>query len=417
MSESLNSQYNEIHQLVAKGKYWDAGHLVKSASLNGQMTDDEISSIIVALAHSGEEFKLRETIEKKIEYIASKEEIVFKIINAAKWSHNSLDAVRYLVDLIFASGQKVSNRISKKIAVQEVRYGGDRLNKLNLSEADYKEICEYKQYVADEPAEYHIHKAQDLLNSSRGVDFSGLGSMIMHAIAERKPFSFLRMGDGEGRFVSDISKYPIHEAESCEIAKRIWFWNSRVFPSKLFFDQLRASYISADVVGVNPPFRIELELRNLPIGYIGVTMGNKFIIDNLNQSNSRLTENWALQLLEKKGFFADLCQTAPDITLICPHASIKSFFLNKYNKSVDHIQIPAEDNPYEKISSINDPHYPDVFNRTIERIKESRSGVYLIAGGVYAKIYCEAARRSGAVAIDVGSLMDAWLNINSRPAE
>jgi hypothetical protein len=41
--------------------------------------------------------------------------------------------------------------------------------------------------------------------------------------------------------------------------------------------------------------------------------------------------------------------------------------------------------------------------------------LFLVAGGLLGKIYCDRIKRSGGVAIDIGSLIDAWLGAPTRP--
>ena len=41
--------------------------------------------------------------------------------------------------------------------------------------------------------------------------------------------------------------------------------------------------------------------------------------------------------------------------------------------------------------------------------------LYLVGGGLYGKLYCQLIRSQGGVALDLGSLFDAWLGIPSRP--
>ena len=42
--------------------------------------------------------------------------------------------------------------------------------------------------------------------------------------------------------------------------------------------------------------------------------------------------------------------------------------------------------------------------------------LYLVGGGLYGKLYCQLIRSQGGVALDLGSLFDAWLGLPTRPA-
>jgi len=45
----------------------------------------------------------------------------------------------------------------------------------------------------------------------------------------------------------------------------------------------------------------------------------------------------------------------------------------------------------------------------------SRGTVFLVGAGVCGKLYCEAIRRAGSIAIDIGSTFDLWAARFSRP--
>lgn len=41
--------------------------------------------------------------------------------------------------------------------------------------------------------------------------------------------------------------------------------------------------------------------------------------------------------------------------------------------------------------------------------------LYLVVGGLYGNLYCQLIKAQGGLALDLGSLFDAWLEIPSRP--
>lgn len=62
-----------------------------------------------------------------------------------------------------------------------------------------------------------------------------------------------------------------------------------------------------------------------------------------------------------------------------------------------------------------EPHWPDGFHRVMETLEVAERGQpFLIGAGFLGKIYCHRVKELGGVAIDVGSLLDAWAGIDSR---
>ena len=60
-------------------------------------------------------------------------------------------------------------------------------------------------------------------------------------------------------------------------------------------------------------------------------------------------------------------------------------------------------------------HFPNTYNQLLEELKHNAIGeLYLVGAGVLGKSYCAWIRRAGGVALDIGSLFDAFAGIASR---
>jgi hypothetical protein len=61
-------------------------------------------------------------------------------------------------------------------------------------------------------------------------------------------------------------------------------------------------------------------------------------------------------------------------------------------------------------------HFPEVFHLLNKELSQPHGGrLFLVAGGLLGKIYAATIRRHGGIAIDVGSLVDAWTGRATRP--
>jgi hypothetical protein len=67
-------------------------------------------------------------------------------------------------------------------------------------------------------------------------------------------------------------------------------------------------------------------------------------------------------------------------------------------------------------NAVSKRHYPDRFNEIIEFIRNeiNPQDVVLIGAGILGKIYCHEVKVAGGIAIDLGSLFDAMVGIDSR---
>ncbi|RKX65082.1 MAG: hypothetical protein DRP42_05360, partial [Tenericutes bacterium] len=83
-------------------------------------------------------------------------------------------------------------------------------------------------------------------------------------------------------------------------------------------------------------------------------------------------------------------------------------FSVKFDKIPDMFQeiAPEEVNP-DYIEQLE-----DILNR---QLVDFPGMLYLVGGGLYGKLYCQLIKSQGGIALDLGSLFDAWLGIPSRP--
>jgi hypothetical protein len=63
-------------------------------------------------------------------------------------------------------------------------------------------------------------------------------------------------------------------------------------------------------------------------------------------------------------------------------------------------------------------HFPEAYRRTLDALTVPAPGaVFLVGAGVLGKIYCARIKALGGIALDIGSLADAWLGFNTRPGQ
>lgn len=65
-----------------------------------------------------------------------------------------------------------------------------------------------------------------------------------------------------------------------------------------------------------------------------------------------------------------------------------------------------------------DEHFPDRYEEILAGLILPRPGsVVLVAAGLLGKVYCARVKELGGIAIDIGSVADAWLGFKSRPGQ
>ena len=64
---------------------------------------------------------------------------------------------------------------------------------------------------------------------------------------------------------------------------------------------------------------------------------------------------------------------------------------------------------------VSTPHYPSSFEHIKEHLRVPYQGaLYLVGAGALGKIYCQWIKERGGIAIDIGSIFDAWAQVKSR---
>ncbi len=321
-----------------------------------------------------------------------------------------------VIEMVLESTAKLSAMDKVRAAFLQMRILGASALLGALDENHKNYVLDSLQFLKDYPLETHRDIASKATASTSFQESETVARNIRTALETGQAYSFVRMGDGEGRYLADLSSYPQLSEEQKSLAMMVWFWNSRSLPDERFRTELKAAYDEADVVGINPPFRVEFEYRNSVPGYVGVVKGNELLLDNDGErrNGQNTTYNWTSTLLDDSGFFSELFKSQEIITMISPHPDMELILRRRGAGRVQSILIPSENHALVVQRSRADPHYPDVYNEVLSVLHETRPRLCLVAGGVFGKIYCNVVRRLGGVAIDVGSLADRWVGIHTR---
>ena len=312
-------------------------------------------------------------------------------------------------------------RITAPFKTRAKHFFHDLITPLRSHASSKRLINEFSTFVAEHPVADECAEAERWLAGDHGISLRDAEELIVSAINNQRPFSFIRMGDGEGRWMFEFDANSALAAHSNKTARNVWFWNSRTFPPEEFWNELRKSYLDADLVGINPGFRIRFEASQSEhsdvhvLGYVGVILGNQYIFQKKSSPAAwRAIPNWAPTIWNDSGFFQSLFSITKNAHIISPHRTLDKFIHERFGVTIHNVLIPPENHPLVTPISISSPHFPDVYDSIASWIKETCPALVLVAGGVFGKIYSGMIRESGGVAIDIGSLVDSWMGLRTR---
>lgn len=102
------------------------------------------------------------------------------------------------------------------------------------------------------------------------------------------------------------------------------------------------------------------------------------------------------------------------IGLISCRSHLPGLLEDLFSTSVKFYEIPGR---FRDISSDKPvPDYVEQLESLLsQQLVEFPGMLYLVGGGFYGKLYCQLIKSQGGIALDLGSLFDAWLGIPSRP--
>ncbi|ESQ73900.1 hypothetical protein [Asticcacaulis sp. AC402] len=255
-----------------------------------------------------------------------------------------------------------------------------------------------------------------------------VATRIEEALRVRAGFSLIRLGDGEGAFLrlSDAD-----ERSYCGLYRynrldrsHVWFNGTIDIYASGFAETafgLDKVIENADVAGL--PYKTWIEHEYRIVSPTGISsLVNVFrLLATFSPNPARFYTAQRIHIeLARSGALKRIIQSQKDIGLIACHPALPAFIRDTYGVEVsDFHRIPGE-KLFETIiggEAAAGIHYPDRFNAIMDSLgRADLSGkLYLVAGGILGKFYCDRIKKSGGVAVDVGSLVDAWIGANTRP--
>jgi hypothetical protein len=237
---------------------------------------------------------------------------------------------------------------------------------------------------------------------------------MFDAVCRRKPFSAVRCGDGE----FGVMKWP--DIDTVKERFKRWIPND-LSESEMrdIREQMIDAFKNADMVGI-PSEREEnfyLKWRGFSDEFTKMVNPKGKIFFPFYDTNTMHVHHNSYKRMGHQTLEC-FCIACRDVG----KAMEKRFEMHR----VESYLIPGErflwkgkDAGMEQENQryATKPHYPDCFNEIKEWIGKRAPGgmLFLIGAGGFGKIYCNWVKQAGGVAIDIGSLFDAWAGLATRP--
>lgn len=284
-------------------------------------------------------------------------------------------------------------------------------------------------------ADYPYEKAKSLLaeveKKYRKLEALEIEEQVIQALKEKRPYMLLRLGDGEGANTRiswvDEATYPILYNENRKEFHSTWFGRTDFINSVEFSDFLNCfddALLNADCISgyennlLNHEYSIGSR-RGIPsvvnlirkADQIYPIVKGKCCITHSVIHYALLFSNCLERILKDRKFLG----------IVTCHTNLPEKLQEKYRiGEVESYFIPKE---MGRSSILGDKakrgtHFPDAYQSLSEKLKSIRPGeLYLVAGGILGKVYCNIIKQAGGVVIDIGTVADIWMGKVTRDVD
>jgi hypothetical protein len=290
-------------------------------------------------------------------------------------------------------------------------------------------LRDFGLYMRDMPRGRAQLLVQEVRDTYYWMSTEEVAAQINAAMDEKRGFSLIRMGDGEGAFTKV-------DAEDEARYANLYRWMRRDWEKALFgetFDARGTGYASLvdtlldvsleqDIVGVPYAAWVDHEYaissaRGIPCV---LNVHRAYLAAAARGQRRPFVCDQRIHIeLHNHGFVEPILRRAGSVGVISCHSALP----DKMKAAFDLTDVELFKIPGEKYTSglrdqdqMSGEHFPFVFWDIVRRLSVPHEGrVFMIAAGTLAKFYADVIKRHGGIALDLGSLVDGWLNISSRP--
>jgi tetratricopeptide (TPR) repeat protein len=289
-------------------------------------------------------------------------------------------------------------------------------------------IDAFGRFLRDYPLSKARYIESTLRSKAGNLDTRAVCDLILDAKAQRRPFALIRLGDGEGSYIrlsaQDEVDYHSLYSDNRRQWQEYWFGESIKGHEEMFrkvVGDLTSAIYDADVIG--RPLLSWLEHEYAIGSSRGVSsLTNVFrllLCARENGAEIKLCSQSVHLDLGQIGFFNELLRGEREVGLISCFSELPCRIASNFDvETVKFYKLPGEQHFRTLLGSeaTEGAHFPGVFYEIMNKLDQTCAGkIFLVAGGILGKLYARKIKQVGGIALDIGSLADAWVRIPTRP--
>jgi len=238
-------------------------------------------------------------------------------------------------------------------------------------------------------------------------------------LAAKTPWSMIRVGDAESNALTYAPEFARHFDGDAAEREMVW-WGRTLDPAPraALAARVRAAMRDADALGVPTLERLLRDVRLERRDFLSPTRAGRGLrtvmraVEDGTLKSALTTSAHVQHDLEKWDLYRALFDGVDDIIAVSCHARLPEVMKLALN-----IVVPPRHASLASFGmrEMGPKILPEVLDETIARLPGDLSGRLVIVGAGYAgKVIIQEAKRRGAVALDLGSILDYWVGAATR---
>jgi hypothetical protein len=234
------------------------------------------------------------------------------------------------------------------------------------------------------------------------VDVNTIIEKIKYSIETKTPFSAIRFNDGEAIMLG----YPDFIDENT--IRSVWkghFGTNEFTEEKI--NKLKQILVdschNADIIGIPTP-------QNRHKGHYALVEDELIPKYDLLKNADPAYASFHRNIQEGVNQYEEILSRVNKLYCVTGR-DVKSTIERAFGVECEVIQIT----PQIAFAKESHNNHPEIYDDIVKEISEKSEGnLWFIGAGFYAKGYCKTIKENGGIAVDIGSMFDAWMGIASR---
>ena len=253
-----------------------------------------------------------------------------------------------------------------------------------------------------------------------------LAAWLAGRIAEGKPTSVIRLGDGEGNFLPYTAEDAVFQADDQRHIQHTWWGAAKLsaVDAADLASRLEASIRRADAVGVPPLKRLLKDLNNPTIDGTPNCRGLISAIEYVARQSEEESKNRILVSLhlhsdlDRWDLFRQVFAPVSSVSVVSC-LDLSRLLAERFGVGVRcWFRIPPEHRYRALLAEPGyepeRPFYPDLFKEIMAQVAPQPGELFLVAAGFLGKLICDRIRERGGIGFDIGSQADSWMGYATR---